>query len=166
MTQLSLFDLSMRWNSRRAFYRPSQEPIDPSQFSVEPIGDAAAREFVTNTIILDPTQPRSRPTGCSRGLVLSSRTWSGSRYSRFLCSRKPPLRMAQPPPRSSVSSDGLSLRTTWEETEKRSSYREPFDSSPRTSSGQTAAHFTISVSRIAIRCPGRPRQGRSFTPGI
>jgi hypothetical protein len=46
MTQLSLFDLSMRWNSRRASYRPSQEPIDPSQFSVEPIGDAAAREFV------------------------------------------------------------------------------------------------------------------------
>jgi hypothetical protein len=46
MTQLSLFDLSMRWNSRRASYRPSQEPIDPSQFSVGPIGDAAAREFV------------------------------------------------------------------------------------------------------------------------
>jgi hypothetical protein len=48
MTQLSLFDLSMRWNSRRASYRPSQEPIDPSQFSVEPIGDAAARDFVFN----------------------------------------------------------------------------------------------------------------------
>jgi hypothetical protein len=46
MTQLSLFDLSMRWNSRRASYRPSQEPIDPSQFSVAPIGDAAARNFV------------------------------------------------------------------------------------------------------------------------
>jgi hypothetical protein len=46
MTQLSLFDLSMRWNSRRASYRPSQEPIDPSQFSVAPIGDAAARDFV------------------------------------------------------------------------------------------------------------------------
>ncbi|MDG2570719.1 hypothetical protein P7L87_24495, partial [Vibrio parahaemolyticus] len=46
MTQLSLFDLSMRWNSRRASYRPSQEPINPSLFSVNPIGDALARDFV------------------------------------------------------------------------------------------------------------------------
>ncbi|WP_456085530.1 Mom family adenine methylcarbamoylation protein [Microvirga lotononidis] len=36
----------MRWNSRRASYRPSQEPIDPSQFSVAPVGDAIARDFV------------------------------------------------------------------------------------------------------------------------
>lgn len=36
----------MKWNSRRAFYRPSQEPIDPSNFSVAPVGDAIARNFV------------------------------------------------------------------------------------------------------------------------
>jgi hypothetical protein len=46
MTQLSLFDTSMRWNSRRGFYRPSQEPITPSNFSVAPVGDAIARNFV------------------------------------------------------------------------------------------------------------------------
>ncbi|EIM30348.1 hypothetical protein MicloDRAFT_00008980 [Microvirga lotononidis] len=46
MTQLSLFDLSMLWNRRRASYRPSQEPIDLSLFSVNPIGDAVARDFV------------------------------------------------------------------------------------------------------------------------
>jgi hypothetical protein len=46
MTQLSLFDTAMRWNSRRAFYRPAQEPIDPTQFSVSPVGDALARDFV------------------------------------------------------------------------------------------------------------------------
>ncbi len=47
MTQLSLFDTSMRWNSRRGFYRPSQKPINPSNFfSVAPVGDAIARNFV------------------------------------------------------------------------------------------------------------------------
>src|SRR5690349_19965485 len=46
MSPLSVFDLSMRWNSRRASYRPSQVPIDPSQCPVEPIRDPAARECV------------------------------------------------------------------------------------------------------------------------
>ena len=50
MIQLSLFDTSMRWNSHRAFYRavyhPSQEPIDPSNFSVASVVDAIARNFV------------------------------------------------------------------------------------------------------------------------
>jgi hypothetical protein len=48
MTQLILFDYAaMQWRQGRASYRPSQEPIDPDQFSVELIGDGPARAFVT-----------------------------------------------------------------------------------------------------------------------
>jgi len=40
------FGQNQRWRSRRAFYRPIQEPIRPEQFGVEPIGYAVAKDYV------------------------------------------------------------------------------------------------------------------------
>ena len=38
--------LSQRWRNGRASYRPAQEPINPRDFTVEPLGKTAAKRFV------------------------------------------------------------------------------------------------------------------------
>lgn len=44
--QLVLFGDCQRWRHGRAHYRPAGEPFDPARYGVEPIGFAAARQFV------------------------------------------------------------------------------------------------------------------------
>ncbi len=46
MLSLDLNGVALRWRAGRAFYRPATEPIDPTQFRIEAIGDRAARDFV------------------------------------------------------------------------------------------------------------------------
>jgi hypothetical protein len=43
---LDLNAVASRWRAGRHSYRPAQEPIDPTRFAVQPIGDRLARDFV------------------------------------------------------------------------------------------------------------------------
>ena len=43
-----LGQVCQRWNNRRAIYRPSGEPFDPSRCSVQPIDEAQAKAFVVS----------------------------------------------------------------------------------------------------------------------
>jgi hypothetical protein len=76
MVQLLFLDVAMRWQSRRTIYRPAQEPIDPSQFSNTPIGEASHKALSASVTIQDPVPLQSQPMICSSELRRFRSSWT------------------------------------------------------------------------------------------